>query len=364
MPNNVSMDFVGNGQYQGEVAKLINNSRLDPARMRPFVGEDGGAYISVFKGGDPKKPDNYQIINVNAATLRREEWMSLDSAVIGIAEQRLTGFNYIKGKGLVYNLGNGMGTTVLESHTISDAMEADMTMDAVSRGKNDRPVFGATYLPIPIIHVDYEINERLLSVARSNGNPIDTTSAERAARRVAEKLEDMLFTNTTYTFGGGTIYSFVNHPSRIPVAFSDSDMPGAHWNDSGTTGANIVSQVLTMKQHLIENYFYGPYVIFIPTNYETPIDADYDATSGKTIRERILQITGIQDIVTVDRLSADNVLMVQLSSDVVRIVNGMPLQNVQWGTEGNLVHKYKVMTIQVPQIRADYNGRTGIVHVA
>ena len=56
--------------------------------------------------------------------------------------------------------------------------------------------------------------------------------------------------------------------------------------------------------------------------------------------------------------------MIQMTPDVVRLVRGMGLQNVEWGTEGNMITKYKVMTIQVPQIRSDINGKCGIVHMS
>lgn len=77
-----------------------------------------------------------------------------------------------------------------------------------------------------------------------------------------------------------------------------------------------------------------------------------------------MKISGILDVKVIDTLPADNVLLVQMTSDVVRLVRGMGLQNVEWQTEGNFITKYKVMTIQVPQIRADQNGNSGIVHLA
>lgn len=357
----INMDFLGHGEAQGEIAgKFMANGELNPGKMRPYVNtKDGKVYISVFKGGDPKKPENYQAvpINTNATTLRPYEWRQLDQAIIGIAENRLNGVNDLISNGLVYNLGNGgMGTTVLESHSVSDAYEADLTMDGLTRSKNDRPVYTTTYLPIPIIHVDYEINTRVLAASRNMGNALDTTAAERAARRVAEKLESMLFTDTSYAFGGGTIYSYLNHPNINSASLN------YHWNDSGATGATIIDDVLTMKQASINDYFYGPWMLYIPTAYETVLDADYDtSTPGTTIRERILKIAGIKDVKVVDTLTADKVLLVQMTSDVVRLVRGMGLTNIQWGEEGNMVTKYKVMTIQVPQIRSDYNGRSGIV---
>lgn len=362
----VNVDLMGNGLFQGEVAQMIQTNQLNPGMLRPFLAVDPttgklGAYISVFKGGDAKKPENYAQIQVNTATLRREEWQQLDEAILGIAEQRLTGVNDLISRGLVYNLGNAMGTTVLESHTVGDAMEAELTMDGVTRSKGDRPTFGTTYLPIPIIHVDYEINARVLAASRSLGNPLDTTSAERAARKVSEKLEDMLFTSTTYAFGGGTVYSFVNYPDRVPVTLATY----GQWSNPATTGVKILESVLAMKQASINNLHYGPWVLYIPTGYETRLDNDYDATTpGTTIRERIMKISGIQNIIVVDRLAANNVLLVQTTSDVIRIVRGMGLTNVEWQTEGKFVNKYKVLTIQVPQIRSDQNGKTGIIHMS
>lgn len=361
------VDLVFNGQAQGTVAsQLLSMGRMDVGMMKPFIGKDGKPRITVFKGGDATDPKNYETIQANAATLRRDEWKTLDAAILRVAESRLGGVQDLIDKGLVYNLGNGMGTTVLEWHDVSDAGDADLTMDGVTRADGDRPTFQHNYLPLPIIHADYEINTRVLAASRNLGNPLDTTMAERSARKVAEKLEKMLFTDTTYSWGTAdarnrnTIYSYVNHPDRIQQTLS------TNWDNSSKTPADIVSEVLTMKQNSINNYHYGPWMLYIPTAYETAIDEDYDTTapSGTTIRERLLKISGIQGIKVVDTLPANNVLLVQMTSEVVRLVRGMGIQNVEWTTEGGMVHKYKVMTIQVPQIRSDANSKTGVVHLA
>jgi len=354
------IDFLGNGQGQGEVAnRLLTQGRLSPSMMRPYIGSDGRTYITVCKG-DPKDPASYsaQPINTNA-TLRRDEWKQLDEAILQVSRQRLGGIDDLVSHGLTFQLGNAMGTTVLEWHDVSDAFEAELTMDGVTKAKGDRPVYTANYLPIPIIHVDYEINARVLAASRSLGNPLDTTSAERATRRIREKLEAMLFTSTTYSFGNGTIYSYLNHPDRNEVSLSTA------WNDSSISAGNIVDDVRSMKQSSIDAKHYGPCMLYIPTSYETVLDEDYDSTTpGTTIRERIMKISGISGIKVIDTLTADNVLLVQMTSDVVRLVRGMDIQNVEWQTQGQFITKYKVMTIQVPQIRSDQDGNSGIVHLA
>jgi hypothetical protein len=120
-----------------------------------------------------------------------------------------------------------------------------------------------------------------------------------------------------------------------------------------------------MKTAMRAAYYYGDCMLYIPSNYETVLDDDYDtSTPGTTIRERIMKIQGIAGIKTVDRLPDDNVLLVHMSPDVVRLVQGLGLQNVEWNSEGGMVTNYKVMMIAVPQIRSDQNGKCGIVHLA
>jgi hypothetical protein len=365
-----TLDYIGNGLSQGEVAnQFMAGGRIDPGNLRPFFNPlDNKIYVSVYAGGDVNKPESYKTLCVNAApqpiqangTLRRDEWKALDQAVLKISDTRLNGVQDLITNNLTFNLGNAMGTTVLESHSISDAMEADLTMDGITRSKGDRVKYGTLYLPIPIIHVDYEINARVLAASRNMGNALDTDNAERAARKVSEKLESMLFTDTSYTFGGGTIYSYMNHPQRNTVTLSEN------WNAAGKTAAEILADVIAMKQASIDAKHYGPWMLYIPTAYETVLDGDYDTTTsnGRTIRQRILEIEGIQGIKVVDTLTANNVLLVQMTSDVVRLVRGMGITNVEWSTEGKMVTNYKVMTIQVPQIRADQANNSGITRLS
>ena len=357
----LNVDFIGKeGRVQGDLAaQAMLNGRLEPGRMRPYIGKNGRAYITLYKGGNPKELSNYQAIPVDNATLQRDEWKQLDDAVLKISEERLGGIQDLIDNGLTFDLGNAMGTTVLEWHDISDAMEASLTMDGVTRGKGDRPNYGTHYLPIPIIHVDYEINARVLEASRKLGNPLDTTSAERAARKVNEKLEEMLFTDISYSFGGGAIKSYLNFADRNQVSLTEN------WDASGKTAAEILADVLNLKQASIDAYHYGPWMLYIPTAYETTLDGDYDATTpGTTIRERILKIAGIKGIKIIDKLTANNVLLVQMTTDVVRLVRGLGIQNIEWQTEGKFITKYKVLTIQVPQIRSDQDGKCGIVHLA
>ena len=364
----IHMDFITPDGVQGMLANAaMQAGRIDAGRMRPWVGNDGKVYVTVYKGGDPRKKESYKNVQVYRdelklhATLRRDEWKQLDEAVQQAAAIRLGGIQDLIDNDLTYNLTNAMGTTVLEYHSISQAMEASVTMDGVTRAQGDRVNYRTHYLPIPIIHSDYEINARALAASRSLGNPLDVDNAVEGARVINEKLEEMLFTNTSYSFGDkgddnrNSIYSYLSHPDRNTGSLTGD------W--TGLTGVEIITDVTNMKQDSINARHYGPWMLYIPTGYETTLDKDYDATTpGTTIRERILKIANIKGVKVIDTLTAGNVLLVEMNQRTVRLVNGMGIQNVEWSTEGQFVTKYKVMVIQVPQVRSDQAGRSGVVH--
>ena len=96
-------------------------------------------------------------------------------------------------------------------------------------------------------------------------------------------------------------------------------------------------------------------------------DQDYDSLVLKCSKPSVnvsKDFPGIRGIPVSDTLAADNIIFVEMRPDVVRLVKGMPIQNVEWSSEGGMTTHYKVMTIQVPQIRSDYNGNCGVFHIA
>jgi len=341
----VNMDFLTNGKAFGTVAQKLLQNGMNVNALRPYFAEDGRAYITV--NGKP--------VMVANATLRYDEWKHYDTAVLKAATARLTGVADLISRGLVYTIPNGMASTVLQYEDASSALEAQMSMDGLVRGKSDKTEYDINYLPLPITHADFQINARVLAASRQGGSPMDTTLAEQAGMRVAEKLEDVLFKGSgTYTFGGGTIYGYEDHPDIETGSLSHP------WNGSGATGATIVADIMAMKNELIANKRYGPYIIYVPTDYETVLDEDYVANYPKTIRQRILEIGAIQDVKVSDRHTQTKVIMVEMNATTVRMVNGMGFTPVEWQEQGGLVTNYKVMTLQVPQIRSDQDNNCGV----
>lgn len=350
------MDFIMNGQGQGNVATTLLNNGFDVAALRPWIGKDRRHYIARNEGGKL-----VAVPTMNAtATLRKDEWKILDDAVVMAAKDRLRVVADLRSAGLTFSIANGMGKTVLETETMGDITPATISMDPVRKGEGDRPEFELTNLPLPVIHKDFHFSARQIAASRnSGGTSLDVTMPQLAARRVAEEAEKLVIgTVGTISYGGGTVYGLTNFPSRITKT-NLADPTESPWTPSET-----LKDVLAMKQLSQNAKHYGPWVLYNSPEWDQYLDDDYSSAKGdNTLRQRLLAVEGIQGIRTVDKMTtAFSMVLVQQTSDVIREVIGMDITTVQWETEGGMRINFKVMAIMVPQLRADFNGNTGIVH--
>lgn len=348
------MQFILNGQANGDVASRLLAAQFDVNCMRPYLGKDGKSYITV---NDGKGGHKAQLIGNTTATLRKDEWKLLDDAVVKAAKPRLRAVADLRGSGLQYTIPNGMGKTVLETETQSDITDAIASMDGLRESQSDRPVYELTNLPLPIIHKDFQFSARQIMASRNGGSPLDTSMAELAGRKVAEYAEKLLLGKlSTYTYGGGTIYGYTNYTSALTKTITS---PTA----SGWTAATTVQEVLAMRYQSQAAYHYGPWMCYCSPAWDVYMDDDYSSSKGdNTLRDRLKKIEGIQDVRTLDYLENYDLLLVQMTSDVVREVVGMDITTLQWESHGGLQLNFKVMAIMVPQLRADQNGNTGIVY--
>ena len=305
---------------------------------------------------------NPNVLRTNAV-LRKDEWEQLDSAVVNIARERLNAVSDLVTRGLVYNVANGMGTTIVQHETVSEMTRARVTMDGVTRGENDRVTFNLVSTPLPIIHHDFQISARVLAASRQGGSPLDTTQVEEATRQVAETTENMLLNGVDsedsqilgFGSSAATIRGYTDSPNKNDYTIS------ATWTAAGTTGATIVADVLAMISAAQVDRMFGPYIIYIPSNYWVKLQDDYKANSDKTTLSRIKEIAGIDDVKPADKLADSNVLLVQMTKSNVDMVIGMQPTTVQWEAQGGMMSMFKVMSIMVPRIKSDHDDRSGVV---
>lgn len=348
MENEVLLDAIFAGNAHGTVAQRLASNGMNIASLRPWQSSAGRMFITV----------NGKNIPTTNALLRKDEWEFYDTAVIREAKARLRFVNLLRSRGLTFNV-PGLAKTVLSWEDQSDVEAAQVSMDGLERGDSDRPNWDLNYLPLPIVHAAFQLSVRELNESRNTGQSLDTATSELKARRVSDKTED-IFVNglSSYTYGGGTIRGLTDHPDRNTVST-------LVWTASATTGADIIDQVLDMKQALINDNFFGPYALLVPSVYETTLDKDYSTAKGSnTIRQRLQAIESIDTVMTLDDLATTDVVLVQLTSDVIRAVIGLEPTTIQWDFEGGMGMNFKVMSIIVPQLRSTQSNAMGVCHAS
>jgi len=286
--------------------------------------------------------------------LRKDEWIHFDSALVPVARQRLVGVADLMSRGLKYSLPNAMGKTRLEWEEISDMDPAEISMSGVTPGRNDRADFDLASMPIPIIHKGFNLNIRALAASRDTGQPLDTTQAELATRLVAERIEGLLFSGVTISASNGNIDGYTTAVHRNTGSVT------ASWVSA--SGTQILGDLLSMLGVMDSNNMFGPYVLYIPRAVYVHLGDDFKTNSDVTIEERLKKIPEISAILPSSNLTGSNVILAQMTSDVVRMVDGIQPTIVHWETQGGMVLNFKIIAIMVPQIRQDYQNNSGIVH--
>lgn len=323
---------------------------IDACQMRPFFenGDKSQSYI-VNKHGEK--------IKINTpSTLQYDEWRDIDEAVRQVATDRLSGITDLISRGLVHNLGSvGQVVSLWDKESDMTPAEANMTGEAKSEGDNIN--FEYDQVAIPVISKDFKINWRTLEASRKIGESLDTRSVRTATRLVAEKSEDMLFNGiSSISVNGAGVYGYTNHPNRNTVDMS------TQWT-SITNYQEIIDDVQAMLSAARADNHFGPFVLYIPGEYEQVLDEDFKSNSDKTLRQRLLQLSGLSDIRVSDRLANHNVILVQMTSEVVDLAIAQGIVPLQWSTDGGMTSKNKVLAVWAPRIKPDYDGKIGLVHL-
>lgn len=287
--------------------------------------------------------------------LRKDDWLQFDNKVIEIARHALVGVGDLISRGLVYNVPNAMGVTRIEWERMGDMGPAELNMAGVTEGRNDTVGFDLVGMPLPIVHKDFWINIRKLEASRRNGMPLDTTQAEICARKISERIESMLFLGDTSLGPNNVIYGYANAPNRITGSTT------ASW--ATATGAQILADVIDMIGKAKAKEMRGPFMFYVNYAAMSNLGNDFKAESDKTILQRILEIPGVAGVKESYYIpDGDTVIAVQLTSDVVDIVDGIQPTVVQWDSLGGMVQNFKVLAIMVPRVKSTIIGQSGIIH--
>lgn len=291
-----------------------------------------------------------------ATGLRHEEYLMYDDELMDIAREELNGVQDLMTFGLT-KMVQDIGVTVAKYERVGDMTGADVSMDGKTKGQSDTVLYDEVGTPIPIIHKEWELHERQLLASRRRGEPLDTTLMRVAARKVLERMEDMLFNGNDITVDSHRIYGYRTYPHRNTVTLS-----GGSTGWSNVASRDIIGDINKMAEIAHDNKVRVPMRMYVASNMFHTLENDYSAAKGdKTWLERMLAYTHISSIVPTDSLPDNEVLMVKMSKDTVEWTTAADVMNMHYGNEP-LFHRFKIWGAAVPIFKSDQNNNCGIIH--
>lgn len=291
----------------------------------------------------------------NAETsLRYDAWKQYDSVVLEEARPKLIGIGDLVSAGLSRSYDFGVSLALYEK--TGGATPSNISMEGAVPSNKDSVVYEATGVPIPVFRKDFTLTKRNLMAGARNGSPtLEVEQFRQSTRSVATDLENMVFNGLTLEYAGLKVQGYTNFAGRntytIPVSWT------------AASGQDPVRDVRKMVQKAVDDHYVGPFTLYVPTNYWEALEADYSSLKGSdTLRERLLKISLIKDVKMAPMLADDNLVLVQLTSDVVDLPvaqNIIPLAQPQ---TDNLQFNFMVYASMAIRIKADIKGNIGLVH--
>jgi hypothetical protein len=359
LPEGVTVDTVvndgGRWSASGGVASTLLDSNGDWRALRPFIGPKGRPMKMAEKVINGRRKVVPVVTNA-PALLGVDDWILIDQTVVEAARAPMRFWQDLRAM-VPYNIPNALGKTVIRHSTRGRISPATISMDPVRRSERDRPTRDTVLIPIPVIHKDLNFTLRDILVSRNSGEGVDLSSIAEASMEVAEAAEQLAIgVSGSYSYGGGTIYGATNHPNRNTISLT---LPtSGSWNPGV-----LLSEVLQMVELANGDNMYGPFMLYFSKSWRPYLNEDFSAAKGTdTVQERLARNEDIRGIRVLNFLTGYQVLLIQMTPNVIQGAQGMDVTTVQWSTEGGMELHFKVMAIMFPRIKADMADNSGIVH--
>lgn len=303
--------------------------------------------------------DEKKKIIANNTTLQRDEWETIKDEMVATYRREAYGVPHLRNAGLTRNI--SLATKVDIWQKRSSLTDPEVSMDAENRSDEDRLVYDYDGVPVPIVHKDFRIGDRDLQTSRNLGNDLQTDTVSEATEVVTRGLDDLLFNGweaqvsdaRNQTFD---LYGYTTHPDRVQYSGSD-------WG----TVDNIRDDIVGILDELDQNDrdAGGFWLYLAPAQWRQLRSAiDVDGDGNNSLRQRIMNEFDqeIDQIFRAHHLEDGQAVMVDPKPDVVELAIAEDVQTIEWQSGSGMTHNFKVMSAMVPEIKSDWEGKSGIVH--
>ena len=289
------------------------------------------------------------------AMLDKREWAELDREIFEMVKLRRNAIAHLQSDGLTST--TNLGEQLSQWRNASERVRPSVNMDGRSRADRDRTDRIVSSVPIPIYRTDYEIGTRELESSRKLGTPLDTFEAGEAASAIAEEEERTLFNgNANIVVDGNAIFGYTTLPAR------DTNTAAGYGGGDFGTISNVEPTFLGMLTALSLVRYHGPFRVYVAQTQYHEMLSVYTDGSGQSALQRMMQLPQIRSIDPSDFLADGNLVMVQMTRNVVDWRIGLPITNREWTSGDGQALFYAVLSAASPRLKNDVDGNTGIAH--
>ena len=298
-----------------------------------------------------------------ATPLPEDAQRVIDQAVVDVGVERLVVAQDLLTDGLAFPLTDAMSVMEVQWEVRSKTGGAQRTMHPSARGENQLPDRLPRRIPVYLTTDDFHLGIRTLLASQRVNAPLDLSMVQDATRRVNEGIEDAAINGTAVQVDGNTTPGVLNAPNVNTHTYAGSEA----WDAAGKTGQEIVDDVLAMIDLAQADRRYGPYNLYVNTTYGNALNKNFSdgvTTFPITIREQLEKIEAGGRTIRVrvaDQMPTNRTALIQMTSDVIDIINGQAPTVVPFTSPDGMTLHWMVLAIQVPRVRDDYDGGSGIV---
>ncbi len=293
------------------------------------------------------------IVN-NVGTLRHEDHKRIMEQLVLIRRRSLNGISDLMSSGL--STPESIGTQLVGTENVNEFQAAKRDMNPTEL-QNNQSDFQLSYTPLPITHQSWRIPFRQLPFGYKR-----SLGLSESVRQVSESLEEMLFNGApeivvTTNGSASSIVGYTTAPNRSTAVVGDwksasNILPGA---------LSLVGKIFTEGATSRPNSC----ILYVANDIWTEMQNDYSATTGttRTAKERVEAISEIKEVKPAEKLSAGNVMLVEMEDRTVELSVASDIVTVPHLRTSDIDDQvFTTYAVMVPILKSDRNDKMGIVH--
>ena len=299
--------------------------------------------------------NHIQKLRNNATTLRHEDWVHWDKVALGVSQSRLTIVKDLIAAGLVrtdFTLGDSLALY----EKISEFTTGVVSMDGASSEK-DALLFTTAGTPLPIFRKDFDLTDRQILASQERGGYLPTEGIKASTRIINEMQDSMIWNGLPAIASGGYgVTGLTTAANRNTKAINNA------WG-SGTE--TPLADVTDMIKKARDDFFYGPYVLYVSSDNWMYIHNDFSTVKGeKTLKDRLelLPGMGVGSVREGTGLGDGTLVLVQMTDDVIQLNVAQSIITVPGIKTALFQNRFTTWSCMSITCKSDTTGKSGIVH--